>query len=180
MLILRPLLALPFLLPTALALTQVFSAGISKNQPPLPTTNVGLTLSDTNNFVIGPVVTTPFTFTVPEDSTHSARFTSPSRAGYLDLAAGDVAGFYELKWEDDVDEGAGAEFLASGCGCGGNCGGACVKAEGQDEVAGEWVLDERVAGTEEEWKLGYWNGTETKPEGLRSIILWRQCVGDCS
>ena len=178
MLILRPLLALPFLLPTALALTQVLRAGIYKFQTPLPTSNTGLTLSATNNFVIGPVVTTSFFFTIPEAPTNSGKLTSPSRSGYLDLAAGDVAGLYELKWEDDVTEGAETEFLASGCDCGGNCGGACVRVEGQGPLDGLWVLDERVAGAEE-WKVGYWNGTGTRPSGLTTIILWRQCEGSC-
>ena len=175
MAVLRKLFTALLILPAALAVEQYLYVGTYKFSPPLPTTNTKLSLSACKNFVIGPE-SDGFPLTVPDYPAQRAAITSPERPGYLTLTGSSTPGLYDLKWAKDKRHAVKPEFFATSCGCGGNCGGTCLvwdKDPTTDWVEfGAWVLDERVAGVDE-WKVGWWNGTGVRPEGLTTIILWR-------
>ncbi|TGZ84453.1 hypothetical protein EX30DRAFT_336981 [Ascodesmis nigricans] len=102
-------------------------------------------------------------------------------SAYLSPVSGGPSGLYNLRWGTVPGSAVPLSklFYATGCGCGGNCGGACVVVDDTpaDEFnTGLWLATAPVnlagapAGS---WQVRWWNGTTGLPTGHNNVLLWR-------
>ncbi|KAI5777715.1 hypothetical protein EDC01DRAFT_676785 [Geopyxis carbonaria] len=164
---------------------QMLYAGPYKRAPALPASNTALTLS-TAAGSSALVLTSAsradvpgFPYTVnpwPTGRIESTWYPD----GAMALVPADPAqtsGTYYLEWADDgyggVDGPAGT-FTATGCDCGGNCGGFCVKvSDGATVLSGAWMVELTESVADGGWRVGWSNGTAGLPAGWQGVFLWR-------
>ncbi|KAI5796517.1 hypothetical protein EDC01DRAFT_776435 [Geopyxis carbonaria] len=154
------------------------TVGTYKFDVPLPTTNTSVSVSKrTSQLIIGDPRNTGFPSYTPQPHGLTTSKWYVGKALYLSpnktLPEGEL---YDLKmgygWVDDQSL---AVFTPSGCICGGNCGGACLRF-GVNLVSGAWVIpsSKNSDGKSGGWPIQYWNSTKNPATlGLRSVILWR-------
>jgi len=98
---------------------------------------------------------------------------------YLSPVTG-TSGLYDLRWGNVPSnlQALSKLWWATGCGCGGNCGGICFLIDdtpSDDFTTGQWVAKKADATFPGNGYVVRWyNGTVALGSGYQSVLLWRE------